>query len=174
MQNRTPALVPLHLAGVPNGYIVDEFVWRSGQPDDEAWIRLAQPGAVGPRPCAAVLDLNTPKEGVEQQAVLIARADMIAAFFHLDPVLPPSLSRIEAILAQIDAWIAAGLWPILVKCKEGSDRTGATIACWRMHHDGWDCDDALEEAVLALKLRGMHELWMSAVVLQWAKAHGKM
>ena len=37
-----------------------------------------------------------------------------------------------------------------------------------------EADDALEEAVLALKLRGMHELWMSAVVLQWAKAHGKM
>jgi hypothetical protein len=36
--------------------------------------------------------------------------------------------------------------PIYVHCRHGSDRTGMAIALYRMDHDGWSAEEAMEEA----------------------------
>ena len=42
--------------------------------------------------------------------------------------------------------------PTFVHCKEGKDRTGTVIACYRMLHDRWQNKTALKEA----ESYGMH------------------
>jgi hypothetical protein len=37
-------------------------------------------------------------------------------------------------------------WPVMVHCKRGGDRVGLTIACYRMTHDHWSNDRAMQEA----------------------------
>lgn len=37
-------------------------------------------------------------------------------------------------------------WPVFVHCREGKDRTGMIIACYRISHDGWTNMRALAEA----------------------------
>ena len=37
-------------------------------------------------------------------------------------------------------------WPVFVHCRRGADRTGTIMACYRIAHDHWDNQKALEEA----------------------------
>ena len=36
--------------------------------------------------------------------------------------------------------------PVFVHCRQGMDRTGTVIACYRIQHDNWTNRRALEEA----------------------------
>ena len=37
-------------------------------------------------------------------------------------------------------------WPVFIHCRRGSDRTGTVLACYRISHDHWQNQKALEEA----------------------------
>jgi protein tyrosine/serine phosphatase len=47
---------------------------------------------------------------------------------------------------------------VFVHCKDGVDRTGTIVACYRIEHDNWTADEATTEA----RRRGMRklQLWM--------------
>jgi protein tyrosine/serine phosphatase len=36
--------------------------------------------------------------------------------------------------------------PVLLHCEHGVGRTGVLTGVWRMEYDGWDAEQALEEA----------------------------
>jgi protein tyrosine/serine phosphatase len=55
----------------------------------------------------------------------------------------PDAHQIEELFALMDA---AGSQPVFVHCKRGADRTGVLIAVYRVSHDGWTAERALEEA----------------------------
>jgi uncharacterized protein (TIGR01244 family) len=55
----------------------------------------------------------------------------------------PDPKQIEEVMALIDA---AENQPVFVHCKRGADRTGAVVAVYRITHDGWTGERALEEA----------------------------
>lgn len=55
----------------------------------------------------------------------------------------PTPKHIDEVMALIDA---AENQPVFVHCKRGADRTGAVVAVYRITHDGWTGERALEEA----------------------------
>ena len=55
----------------------------------------------------------------------------------------PSQERIRELMAVLDA---PANQPVFVHCKRGADRTGALVAVYRITHDGWTAERALEEA----------------------------
>lgn len=155
-------LEPLNIAGIGNGYSVDGIVWRGAQPSDSAWPLLAKAG------CRTVIDLNSTGPAIQQQDRLIASAGMIYHALDWSGILPPSVEKVDAALALIDALVYTSEAPVFIHCKHGSDRTGTLCACWRIHHDGWDFDRAIDEAFTSLGLQGMHEFWMAAAVAQYS------
>ena len=55
----------------------------------------------------------------------------------------PSQERMQELMAILDA---PANQPVFVHCKRGADRTGALVAVYRITHDGWTAERALEEA----------------------------
>ena len=56
---------------------------------------------------------------------------------------PPSPADVAKVLALFDDPSAS---PVFVHCRRGADRTGTVIACYRIAHNGWDNQKALQEA----------------------------
>jgi polymorphic toxin system DSP-PTPase phosphatase-like protein len=153
-------MTPLDIPGIANGYKVDDTVWRGAQPEDSAWPLLAAAG------CRCVIDLNSEIGATLKQAELVQGAGMAYFAREWNGILPPSRTQVEQALDLIDA--LGDNVPVLIHCAHGSDRTGTLCACWRMHHDGWSFEDAMEEAFTSLGLQGMHEFWMAAAVAHYA------
>ena len=57
----------------------------------------------------------------------------------------PAEAEVQAILAVIGA---RENQPVFVHCKRGKDRTGTIVACYRILHDGWTSEQAIDEARL--------------------------
>ena len=78
-------------------------------------------------------------------------------------IVAPANETVFKVLALLQS---SGAGPIFIHCLRGMDRTGAVIACYRIAHDGWGNQKALEEA----KSYGMHwfEIGLKLYVLRFA------
>jgi protein tyrosine/serine phosphatase len=68
----------------------------------------------------------------------------------------PETEQIKSVLSIIES----STGPVFVHCQHGCDRTGAVIACYRIQHDQWSSDKALQEAAaygLSKLERGMKQ-----------------
>ena len=129
-------------AGIPNFHQVNEHVYRGAQPTDDGWHSLAQLGV------KTVIDLRRKGEHStpsEQKAVEAAGMHYINV--PMNGVMAPSDADVSKVLAILNS-----SEPVFVHCKEGKDRTGTVIAVYRMLHDHWENDKALQEA----ESYGMH------------------
>jgi len=132
------------ISGVPNFHRVNATIYRGGQPTAQGWASLKQLGV------KTVVDLRRGEEhsvNAEQEAVEAAGMRYINV--PLKGIVAPSDENISKVLAVLQS-SADG--PVFVHCRGGVDRTGAVIACYRIAHDGWRNQAALEEA----KSYGMH------------------
>jgi protein tyrosine/serine phosphatase len=59
------------------------------------------------------------------------------------PFSAPSKQEIDRVLSIL---LHDDSDTIFVHCRRGKDRTGTVIACYRVQHDGWDNQKALQEA----------------------------
>jgi len=155
-------LKSLEIDGITNGYVVDDSIWRGAQPEDFAWIKLAEAG------CCSVVDLNNKGIDQQKQSSLVEAQHMIYAAYPWDGILPPSQAQVGQVLNRMDALPK----PIFVHCLHGSDRTGTLCAIWRMYHDKWAFGKAMWEAFTGLGLHGEHEFWMAAAAAEYAHLHG--
>ena len=55
----------------------------------------------------------------------------------------PTLEQVSKALGVLED---SDNWPVFVHCRRGSDRTGTVLACYRISHDHWKNQKALEEA----------------------------
>jgi protein tyrosine phosphatase (PTP) superfamily phosphohydrolase (DUF442 family) len=55
-------------------------------------------------------------------------------------------------------------WPVLVHCQHGADRTGTTVAMYRMVYQGWTNAEAMAE----LPRFGFHSIWFD---ITWYLKH---
>jgi protein tyrosine/serine phosphatase len=122
--------------GLPNFHQVNDHVFRGGQPLPDGWAALAKMGV------KTVIDLRrTDEHSTEEEAKAVQAANMKYLNFPMKGVVAPSHEQVAKILALLDS-----NEPVFIHCKRGSDRTGAVIACYRIAHDRWDRQLALNEA----------------------------
>jgi tyrosine-protein phosphatase SIW14 len=145
------------ISGVPNFHRLNASVYRGGQPTAQGWTSLKQLGV------KTVVDLRRDGEHsvkAEQQAVEAAGMHYINV--PLKRIVAPSNESISKVLALLQSNEDG---PVFVHCRGGVDRTGAVIACYRIAHDGWRNQTALDEA----KSYGMHwvEVGLKRYVLRF-------
>jgi len=130
--------------GIPNFHQVNEHIYRGGQPADPGWRGLSDLGV------KTVIDLRREGElghslAAEQRAVTALGMRYIS--FPMNGIVAPDPQQVLKILSLLD-----GPDPVFVHCREGKDRTGTVIACYRISHDRWQNRKAMDEA----KSYGIH------------------
>ncbi len=126
--------------GVPNFREVNEHVYRGAQPSREGFKSLARLGI------KTIVDLRGggPRSAAEEK--LVKAAGMKYINIPMKGLQAPSDEEIWKALGILDD--SSG-WPVFIHCRRGKDRTGVVVACYRIVHDHWQNQKALEEARLA-------------------------
>lgn len=144
--------------GIPNFQQVDNRVFRGGQPTDEGWESLAKLGV------KTVINLRRDGEDGEHSLAAEGRTVRLAGMRYLSvPMKGAPSGPTDDQIAKVLGVLLSGE-PVFVHCKKGKDRTGTVIACYRMAHDGWTSDKALNEA----KKYGLH--WYEVGMKRYIKA----
>jgi len=123
--------------GVPNFHQVDNHIYRGGQPNDNGWQSLSKLGV------KTVIDLRHDSRTANAEKHAVESAGMRYISVPMNGILAPPDEQIHKVLSLLDA-AADGL--VFVHCRRGADRTGTVIACYRMTHDHWRNQKALDEA----------------------------
>jgi len=135
------ALLAQDTAGLPNLKIVNDQVLRGGQPTDDGFKKLADRGV------KTVVDLRWVSEHSISHEKQVVEADgMRFISIPMKGLSSPSLEQISKALGVLED---SSNWPVFIHCRRGSDRTGTVLACYRMAHDHWQNQKALEEAKTA-------------------------
>jgi len=122
---------------LPNFQQVNERLYRGAQPRKGGLRRLA---ALGVKTVVNLRDDDDRAVEEEREARSLG-----LRYFNV-PVSRagrPSAKHIDEVMALIDA---GENQPVFVHCKRGADRTGAVVAVYRITHDGWTGERALDEA----------------------------
>jgi len=143
--------------GVPNFHQVNERIYRGARPTIQGITSLAKLGV------KTVLDLRESSGETAAEEKAVKAAGMIYVGIPMNGVRAPSNEQVARALGLFDDDSAA---PVFVHCKRGADRTGTVVACYRIVHDHWDNQKALNEA----KSDGMHwfELSMQHFVMHYS------
>ena len=113
-----------------NLYKVSDDLYRSEQPDHDAFVELKGSGI------KSVLNLRT----TEKDDGLIGTIDLKPFIIPMDAGSFTDKEVIEALKV-----IKSAPKPILVHCRHGSDRTGVVVAMYRIIFQNWTKEDALNE-----------------------------
>ena len=132
-----PAFAGSPLEGIKNFHQVDVDVYRGAQPDSKGFVGLAQLGV------KTVIDLREPGRRSDAEQAMVTGAGMKYINVPMTGLTPPSQAEIARLLGILED---SNQGPVFVHCMRGADRTGAVIAAYRIHHDGWENARALKEA----------------------------
>jgi tyrosine-protein phosphatase SIW14 len=124
------------VTGVANFHEVDPNVYRGAQPSLDGFKSLAALGV------KTIVDLRGDDKLPEEQKE-VEDLGLRYISIPMSGLTAPTDEQIANILAVFDA---ADTAPVFVHCREGKDRTGTVVACYRISHDHWANDKALAEA----------------------------
>jgi len=134
----------LQVSGIPNFHVVNEHIYRGAQPTPEGFHNLVKLGV------KTIVDLRGGDER-EAESGIVTKEGM--RYFHV-PMAgfgAPTDDQVYAVLRVLDDGAS---WPVFLHCRRGADRTGTIAACYRIAHDQWPNEKALNEA----KIDGMSRL----------------
>lgn len=143
--------------GIPNFQQVNDHIFRGGQPSDEGWQSLSKLGV------KTVIDLRREGEGdhsTEAEAQAVQSTGMRYIHVPMEGIVAPADEDVAKVLSVFQS-----TEPVFVHCKEGKDRTGTVVACYRIAHDGWQNQKAMDEA----KRYGIHwfEVGMKSYIVKF-------
>lgn len=138
--------------GVPNFHQVNDHIYRGAQPSKDGWKSLSALGV------KTVIDLRG-DPSFQREAKAVQAAGMRFVSIPMSGIEAPADPVVQKVLALLDANEL-----VFVHCKEGKDRTGTVIACYRVAHDHWTNEKALDEA----RSYGMH--WFEAAMRRYIMA----
>lgn len=121
---------PMLNSGLDNFYLVDDGIYRSSQPDDD---EAAEIVGVGIKEILSLREFHSDNDELEGNGLVLHRIKMEAG----------SITHQQLIEALTTIKNRTG--PILVHCWHGSDRTGATIAAYRIVFENWTKAEAIDE-----------------------------
>lgn len=124
-------------AHVRNFDKVNDQIYRGGDPTA---VGLTELGAMGIK---VDLDLREEGEATKTEQEEAEKLGIKYVNIPMKPFSAPTEDQMQRALALLRATKPG---PIFVHCRRGKDRTGAVIACYRIQHDGWSNQQALEEA----------------------------
>lgn len=123
---------------LPNFQIVNDNVLRGAQPTDEGIKRLAERGV------KTVIDLRLPSEhSIAHEKEMVESNGMRFVNVPMRGLAAPTEDQLYGVLRILND---SKQWPVFVHCRRGADRTGTVLACYRISHDNWNNQKALEEA----------------------------
>jgi tyrosine-protein phosphatase SIW14 len=116
---------------------VNDHVYRGGQPTTNGFQQLAAAKV------SLVIDLREPSEGTEAERRLVQSLGMQYADVPLPRLSAPGPDQMKRVLSLL---VPDDNGRVFVHCWRGKDRTGTVIACYRIQHDDWSPQRALQEA----------------------------
>ena len=143
---------------------VNDHLFRSGEPSVEG---LAELGAMGVK---TVIDLRESGAATQFEKEQVEKLHMKYINVPFAQLSAPKQAQMEQVLSLL----LNDSGPILVHCRRGKDRTGTVIACYRIQHDGWNNERALQEAKehgLSFAERGMRSYILHFSSLSLPVAH---
>jgi tyrosine-protein phosphatase SIW14 len=123
--------------GVPNFHQVNESLFRGGQPSEEGLRSLAKLGV------KTIVDLRMSRRISDWEGKAVAALGMRYVHVPLYGKETPNHNDIVKLFSVLND---PAQWPVFVHCREGKDRTGMIVGCYRIAHDGWTNRRALAEA----------------------------
>jgi protein tyrosine/serine phosphatase len=123
--------------GITNFGQIGDKLFRGAQPDAPGITNLAKLGV------KLIVNLRMTNDVWKPEETLARAQGILYTNIPLRGLGRPTPEQIQQILGAIEA--AGG--PAFVHCQFGCDRTGTVIACYRIQHDKWTSDTALQEAV---------------------------
>jgi tyrosine-protein phosphatase SIW14 len=131
------AVVGVDAPGVPNFHQVTDGFYRGGQPTAQGFRSLKNLGV------QTVLDLRIPAGQSKWEKKMVEDLGMKYIHLPMHGNQTPTQSDIDQIFSLLND---TSRWPLFVHCREGKDRTGMVVGCYRISHDGWTNLRALAEA----------------------------
>ena len=123
--------------GVPHFQLVNDQVYRGGQPSAEGFRNLAAMGI------KTIVDLRKSGDRSKAEQKVVKANGMRYVSIPMKGMTTPTEKQIEHALRILHDSSAA---PVFVHCRRGKDRTGVVLACYRIGHDNWGNQKALNEA----------------------------
>lgn len=123
------------IEGVSNFSKVSPLLWRGAQPTEAGFRNLE---AAGAKTIISLRERHDDLPRLEGTRLKYLRIPM-DAWDPEEAELVLLLTALEKILKDPDRA------PVFVHCAEGKDRTGYSIAAYRMVFENWSVDDALHE-----------------------------
>ena len=124
-------------SGLPNFKIVNDRILRGGQPSDDGFKKLAERGV------KTVVDLRWVEHNIPREKQIVEADGMRFISVPMKGLSAPSLKQMTKVLGILED---SNRWPVFIHCRRGADRTGTVLACYRISHDHWQNQKALEEA----------------------------
>jgi len=132
-----PAVNAVDAPGIANFHQVDAHVYRGAQPTAEGFHSLAKLGV------KTIVDLREAGSRSQAEKKLVEAQGMRYVSVPMDGWRSPQPGQVDRVLAVMNDSAA---WPVFVHCRRGQDRTGTVVACYRIAHDRWPNQKALDEA----------------------------
>ncbi len=116
---------------------VENSVYRGAQPDRAGFRALAQLGV------HTIIDLRGSGDRSDRESQIVSGLGMKYVSFPLDGYKAPTADQVAKLLAIMED---ASSGPVFIHCRRGADRTGTILAAYRIQHDHWENQKALDEA----------------------------
>lgn len=116
---------------------VNDHLYRGGEP---TLTGLQELGAMGVK---IDIDLRQPGEGTDAESAAAKKLGLKYINIPFPPLSAPPNPLIQQVMALLTG---SNTDTVFLHCRRGKDRTGTVIACYRIQHDGWNHERALEEA----------------------------
>ena len=116
---------------------VNEHLWRGAEPSGSAIAELSSAGV------KVVIDLRESGSATQFEREAAEKLRINYSNVPFPPLSAPSATQVNAVLKII---AEHNNETVFVHCRRGKDRTGTVVACYRIQHDGWSNQRALDEA----------------------------
>ena len=123
-------------SGVKNFHEVDSHLYRSAQPTVDGIATLATRGI------KTVINLRMGDDVLAEEETTVRAHGMAYKNVPFAGMSRPTVEQVNTVLALIESANP----PVLVHCERGADRTGTIVACYRVRHEGWTAERALNGA----------------------------